>query len=275
LAGQLNIAGSTTVKPIVDKAAEAYQKLHPETQFAVGAGGSGQGIKLAGSGEVQIGMSSRDLKSEEKTQYPNLNSVKIGLDGIAIVVNAANPVKQITAQQVVDVYTGKITNWKDLGGQDAPITLISVNKKHGTLDGFAENFKLETKCDGNEAGVPMYFKTKGTGDYSATSATTVDGNKSVLAAIVTQPNAIAFASLGAVQVLAAKGAAVKALDLDGVTATEANVVDGKYTFQRTLYVLTNGAPTGDIDSFVKFLTSNEGQAIVKSLDFIVTPAPVQ
>jgi phosphate transport system substrate-binding protein len=272
---QISVAGSTTVKPIIDKAAEEYQKSHPGTQFAVGAGGSGQGIALAGKGEVQIGMSSRPLKDKEESEYPNLTSVKLGLDGIAIVVHGDNPVKQITTQQVVDIYTGKITNWKELGGQDAAIVLISLNRKHGTFDGFAEHFKLEANSEGADAGPPVFFKTKEAAEFPKTGARTVDGNKAALAAVLTQPNGIAFASFGSTQALAAKGSPIKMLDLDGVAPTEANVVDGKYSFQRSLFVLTNGAPTGEVENFIKFLTSKEGQTIVNSLDYISTPAPVQ
>jgi phosphate transport system substrate-binding protein len=272
---QITAAGSTTVKPIVDKAAAEYQKGHPETQFAVGAGGSGQGVTLAGKGEVQIGMSSRSLKTEEKSQYPDLTPVKLGLDGIAIVVHGNNPVKQITSQQVVDIYTGKVTNWKDIGGSDAAIVLISMNRKHATLDGFLEHFKLEAKSEGNDAGPPIFFKLKGVPEYSAVSSRTLDGSKAALAAILTQPNGIAFASLGTTQALVTKGSPVKMLDLDGVTPSEANVVNGTYAFQRSLYVFTKGAPKGEVESFIKFLTGSEGQTIVKSLDYIVTPATVQ
>ena len=223
-AEQITVAGSTTVKPIVDKAVLEYQKTHADIQFAVGAGGTGQGVKLAGGGEVQIGMASRTLKPEEKAAFPDLVAKKIGLDGIALVVHGENPVKQITTQQAKDVFTGKITNWKELGGNDAPIELISPNEKHGTFDGFREHFGLEFKSDGST----VHFKNKGDAAFSTTGAAAVDGNKPALAAVVMQPNGLGYVSLGAAAEISAKGAPVKMLDLDLVTPSEANVLNGKY-----------------------------------------------
>ena len=231
------MTGSTTVKPVVDKAVPEYQKTHADIQFAVGAGGTGQGVKLAGGGEVQIGMASATLKQEEKATFPDLVAKKIGLDGIAIVVHGDNPVKHITTQQVKDLFTGKISNWK-LGGNDAPIELISANEKHGTFDGFREHFGLEFKADANT----IHFRNKGEAAYAAIGAVSVDGNKVVLAAIVTQPNGLGYASLGTAAEMAAEGAPVKMLDLDGVTPSEANVLNGTYSLQRGLFLLTKGAP---------------------------------
>jgi phosphate transport system substrate-binding protein len=263
---QITIAGSTTVKPIIDKGTVEYQKIHTEAQFAVGAGGSGQGVKLAGGGGVQIGMASRALKKEEAAAYPDLVATKIGLDGIAIIVNGSNPIKQITAQQVKDVFAGKITNWKDLGGSDAPIELITANEKHGTFDGFREHFGLEFKVAGDK----ISFKKKGDSAASTVAASSVDGNKPMLAVVVTQPNAIGYASLGAAADMAAKGAPVKLLDLDGVTATEANVLKGTYSLQRGLFLLTKGAPKGAAAEFIAYMTGKDGQGLVRSLGFIIT-----
>ena len=184
--------------------------------------------------------------------------------GSSFVVNAGNPVKEITTQQVHDIYLGIIVNWKELGGQDAPIVPISITQIHGTFDGFIEHFKLEAKPDGKK----IYFKNKGESEFAKTSFQTVDGNKEALAAVLSQPNGIAFASLGAAATLAAKGAPVKLLNLDGVTPTEANVLSGTYLFQRPLFLLTKGAPKGSVENFISFMTGPDGQKIVKDLDFI-------
>ena len=116
---QIAIAGSTTVKPIVDQAVKVFGNNRADAEFVVGAGGSGQGVKLVGGGNIQIGMASRNLKDDEKAAYPDLVPTKIGLDGIVFVVNSQNPLKALTRSQAKDVFTGKINNWKELGGSDA------------------------------------------------------------------------------------------------------------------------------------------------------------
>jgi len=131
---QIKIAGSTTVKPIVDQAVETFGKTHADAEFVVGAGGSGQGIKLVGAGNVHIGMASRNLNVAEKVEFPDLVATKIGLDGIVFVVHGQNPVKSLTTAQAKDIFTGKITNWKEIGDNDAPIVLITATNKHGTYD---------------------------------------------------------------------------------------------------------------------------------------------
>lgn len=269
-AEQISIAGSSTVRPIVDQAVKQFQQQHSDVKFVVGGGGSGNGVKLAGKGEIQIGMASRAMKDKEKEAYPELKPVKIGVDGIVVVVNKKNPVRELTTQQVIDIYTGKTTNWKDLGGEDAPIALISTNQKHGTFDAFAEHFKLEGKTEGEGAAAKLYFKLKDGGEYTDASARTADGNKKVLAALLTQPLGVAYASLGAAQALAAKGAPIQIVTLDGVEPTEASVVDGSYSVSRALFVLTKGEPTGTVKQFIDFLTGDEGQQIVKSLDYVPT-----
>jgi len=265
-AQQITVAGSTTVKPIVDEAVKEFGKKNAAVKFAVGAGGSGQGIQAAGKGEVQIGMASRGLKDKEKADFADLQSVRIGIDGVALVVHKNNSVKAIATQQVVDVFTGKIKNWKELGGSDAPIVLVSSNSKHGTYDAFVEHFKLEGKDEGST----VSFKVKG-GEGNGSTVKSVDGAKAALAAVVTQPNALTFASLGTATGMAEKGSPIQVLALDGVAGTEANVLSGSYGFQRPLLVLTKGAAVGPVKEFIDFLAGADGQRIVKTLDYI----PVQ
>lgn len=262
-AQQITIAGSSTVKPVVDEAVKLYGKSHPDLKFVVGAGGSGQGIKAVAKGEVQIGMSSRDLRDAEKAESPDLVATRIGLDGIALVVHKNNAVKSITTQQVVDVFTGKIKNWKELGGADADIVLVAPNSKHGTYEAFVEHFKMEGKDEGGT----ICFKPKGS-DTTGPAVKSVDGNNAALAAVMTQPHALAFASLGTAAGLVARGSPIRLLDLDGVAGTEENVLSGSYKLQRPLLVLTKGEPTGPVKAFIDFLTGAEGQQIVKTLGFI-------
>ncbi|MGO9112195.1 MAG: phosphate ABC transporter substrate-binding protein [Thermoguttaceae bacterium] len=262
---QIKIAGSTTVKPIVDQAVKTFGKTHADAEFVVGAGGSGQGIKLVGAGNVHIGMASRNLKDAEKVEFPDLVPTKIGLDGIVFVVHGQNPVKSLTTGQAKDIFTGKITNWKEIGGNDAPIVLITSSKKHGTYDGFIEHLGLA----GRENADKTYsFKAKDAKDFPPANAAAVDGNKLALAAVVSDLNACSYASFGTAKSMADKGAPIKLLDLDGVQPTQKSIVEGKYTFRRALLVITKGPANGSVKAFIEFLIGEEGQKVVQALDFI-------
>jgi phosphate transport system substrate-binding protein len=264
---KVSIAGSSTVLPIVAEAIKEYRLLHPGTEFVLGGGGSGNGIKAAAAGTVQIGMSSRALKENEKAS--GLVPVKIGYDGIVLVVHARNPLAALSSQQVVAVYTGAIANWKELGGADAPIKVLSTNERHGTFDGFREHFRLEARPEGQEGGGKyLSFKRTG-GQFGPVKALALDGNEAVLAAMMTKPNAFAYTSLGAaLRVLANGQAPVKMLRLDGISPTVAAVLDGTWPVIRPLLVLTLGAPQGQAKAFIDFLTSSDGQQIVERVGYI-------
>ncbi len=270
-AAPIRIAGSSTVHPIVEQAVKVYQETHPEARFIVGAGGSSRGIQRVGDGEVELGMASRALKDKEKTKYPQLEPCQIARDGIVIIVHATNPVQQITRQQVRDIFTGKITNWRELGGDDAPINVVSTNQRHGTFGAFNEHFDLEARAEGTEGSTQyLFFKETEEPAYSSHQVQAVDGNKPVLAAVVTKPNGVSYASLGSALRVIERGVPVKMLSLDGVAPSEAAVLDGSYPVQRPLILLTNGKPEGEVKDFLGFLLGPKGQAIVEAMDCIPT-----
>lgn len=265
---QITVAGSSTIRPIVEKAAKAFNKTHSDVKFVIGGGGSSHGVKSAASGNVLIGMASRNLKDKEKKQWPDLAPYKIGLDGIAIIINKKNPVNKITKQQVQNIFTGKITNWKELGGNDAPIILISKEEGRSTLDLFLKYFGLEAKEIGTGRAAVMVHREKGTREYASITAKLIGPNREAIAAISTKKNAIAYVSVGTAQEVADKGGRIKLLELDGVPATIENVANESYPLRRPLHLLTKGTAKDSAKEFIDFLTGTEGQDIVKSLDFI-------
>jgi len=267
-AEKITTAGSSTIRPIVDKAAKDFKKTHPDVSFIIGGGGSSHGVKAAGSGEVNIGQASRNIKDKEMKAYPNIVPFKIGLDGIAIIVNSSNTVSAITKEKIQDIYTGKITNWKELGGNDAPITLISKEEGRSTLELFLKYFGLEVEEHGSGSSAVIVHKKKGANAFGTKEARLIGPNKEAIAKVSTQPNAIAYVSVGTAQEIARKGARIKLLELDGVAATIANVGNETYPLRRPLHVLTNGAPQGTVKQFIDFMLSEEGQKIVTSLEFI-------
>lgn len=264
----ITTAGSSTIRPIVDAAAKAFRAKHPGVNFVVGGGGSGHGVKAAGSGEVMLGQCSRFLKEQEMKDYPNLVPFKIGLDGVAVIVHKDNGLTKISKEQVQDIFTGKITNWKQVGGKDEPIVMIGKEEGRSTLELFLEYFALEAKEVTENGTKKMAHKKKGDADFSTKTAQIIGDNKEAIAAVSTKPNAIAYVSVGTAQEIMHKGGKIHLLDLDGVPATIANVANETYPFRRPLHVVTNGQPQGNLKNFIDFLLSAEGQDILESLEFV-------
>lgn len=265
---KITTAGSSTIRPIVEKAAKEFKKSHPDVGFVVGGGGSSHGVESAANGEVLIGQASRNLKEKEKKKWSDLVAYKIGLDGVAVIVNKKNPINKISKQQVQDIYTGKIKNWKKIGGIDAPITLISKEEGRSTLELFLKYFGLEAKEVGKGHAAAMVHRKKGTNKYSSIKAKLIGPNREAIAAISTKKDAIAYVSVGTAQEVASKGGRVKLLDLDGVPATTENVANESYPFRRPLHLVTKGEAKGIAKEFIDYLISKEGQEIVSSLEFI-------
>lgn len=235
LTGTVTIAGSTSVQPFSEVLAEKFQEKNPGVQVNVQGGGSSQGVEAAISGAANIGSASRDLNPDEKAQA-NLVVTPIALDGVAIVVNPANKIGALKMEDVKNIYLGNIKNWKELGGADAPITVVSREDGSGTRECFT-NIVMN-----KEDIVKNAIIQNSTGAVR----TTVSGDK----------NAIGYISLASVN------KEVKALDVDGIKANEANVKNGTYKLQRPFIYITKDAPQGLTKTFIDFVLSDEGQKII-------------
>ena len=266
------IAGSTTVKPVVDQGISLFKKLHPEVDAVVGAGGSGPGIQLVGTRAVSVGMVSRPLEAQEREQFPDLVTYTIGLDGVAIVANDANPVRKLSTQQIQDIYTGKITNWKEVGGSNREVVLITLNHRHGTSEVFANYFGLEAKESGVGINLKATFRKEGEAEYSSANAKVIEDHRQVLAQIITTPNAIGYVSIGQALQVTQSGAHLRLLRLDDVEPTVANVQSGVYRFSRPLMLVTKGEARGSVRDLINFFSGPEGQAIVTQLNYIPVAA---
>ena len=259
LAGTITSSGSTTVEPIMKACSTAFQQSHPDAKFVIAGGGSSKGVKLGGSGKVNIGRASRPVNDKEKAAYPDLKTFKVGTDGVALVVNAKNSVTALTSEQVSALFSGKIKNWKEIGGADAPVVLVSLGTEHGTYELFSKKFHLEGKEEGDQV------------NFGGASAIKADSQKIALGTIARKANAVGFASIGAAATFAAKTHRVVLESLDGVAATEANVTNGSYALTRPLLLLTKGEPTGEVKSFIDFALGSACQKKVAELGYI----PVQ
>jgi len=249
LSGKLTVAGSTTVLPINQECARILMERNPDLRISVSGGGSGHGIKAVGAGDIDIGAASRDIKEEEWAKYSDLKPFVIAKDSVAIVVNPKNPVSELTMEEVAKIFAGEINNWKEVGGEDAEIRVITREEGSGTRETF-EKFVMR----------PLQLEI--TADASVKPS-----NGEVRATVATDKNAIGYISLGYVD------ESVKALKIDGVEPTVENVVSGEYPITRNLYLITKGEPEPLEKAFIDFVLSEEGQKIVEELGYIPVQTP--
>lgn len=248
----LKISGSTTVLPIVQKAADQYMAAHPDADIQVSGGGSGVGIQAIGAKTVDIGMSSREVTSDEKTKYPDFVVTTVAQDGIAIIVNPSNDISSLTLQQIRDIYLGNITKWSEISGANVAgtnneIVLIGRDSASGTRSYFDETVLLKA--------TPV------------SSMLEKNSNGAVEQTVAQTPGAIGYVSIGFV------GTDVKALPVGTsqqnlVSPSVDNVKTKTYPISRNLYVITNGQPTGLAGDFIKYILSPDGQKIVSDEGYV-------
>ena len=248
ISGKLTVAGSTTVLPINQECARLLMEENSALRISVSGGGSGHGVKSVGAGEIDIGAASRDVKAAELEQYPDLKPVAIGRDSVAIILHPSNSVRDLTMEQASKIFCGEITNWKDVGGDDADIRVITREEGSGTREVF-------------EKYVMKPFEREIAGAASVKSS-----NGEVRATVSSDAKSIGYLSLGYVD------SSVKAVEIDGVTATVANVRSDEYPISRSLYLITKGEPSELEQAFIDFVLSSEGQQVVEDMGYIKVTA---
>ena len=235
VSGTVSTDGSTSMEKVIGALSESYMAANKDVTVNYNPTGSGSGITAVQEGTCDIGLSSRALKDEEKAA--GLQETVLAYDGIAIIVHPDNPVSDLTLDQIAKLYTGEITNWKDVGGNDAAVVLIGREAASGTRDGFESITGTKDKCQYRQ-------ELTSTGD--------------VITAVSQNPDAIGYASLASVK------DSVKALNVDGVTPSEATVKDGSYKVQRPFVLVTmeGQALTPAAQSFFDYATSSGAADII-------------
>ena len=228
--------GSTSMNKVIGALGEAFE-AETGTTVTYNATGSGAGIQAVQEGRCDIGLASRNLKDAEKES--GLEETILAYDGIAIIVNPANPVGNLDVETIAKIYTGEIKNWKEIGGNDAEIVLIGREAGSGTRSGFEEITDTEDKCQYRQ-------ELTSTGD--------------VITTVASNPNAIGYASLASVK------DTVKALKVDGVSPSEATIKDGSYVIQRPFILVTkkDTALSESAQKFFNFMTSEAANEIISS-----------
>ena len=235
LSGTVATDGSTSMEKVIGALGEFFMEANKDVTFTYNPTGSGSGITAVSEGRCDIGLSSRALKDEEKAG--GLKETVLALDGIAIIVNPANPVNDLDLDTIAKIYTGEITNWKDVGGNDAEIVLIGREAGSGTRDGFESITGMKDACQYRQ-------ELTSTGD--------------VITTVATNPDAIGYASLAALK------DSVKALTVGGVQATEDSVKNGSYVVQRPFVLVTKDGTelSPAAQAFFDYATSAEAAPII-------------
>jgi phosphate transport system substrate-binding protein len=256
-AGNITVKGSDTMVILAQKWAETYMGSKPDMKIQVTGGGTGTGFAALQEQRTDLCNASRKIKPKEietciKAFGKKPVEYKVAVDGLSVYVNADNPIKELTVEQVELIFTGKIKNWKDVGGNDAPIVLYSRENSSGTYEFFKEHV----------------LKGK---DFAA-NAQTMPGTALVLQSVAKEKNGIGYG--GAAYGVGAKHLLIKpAADAAGIEPTEENVLNQKYPIWRYLYVYVNPAlDKGDVAAYLNWIRSDDGQKVVKDIGYFPLPA---
>lgn len=242
LSGSISMVGSTSMEKLANALSEAFMEEHPDVTVTAEFVGSGAGIEAVTNGTTDIGNSSRSLKDEEKAAGVVENVVAI--DGIAVCVDPANEVADLTKEQLTNIYNGTVTNWKEVGGADEPIIVIGREAGSGTRGAFEELVDLKDACK---------------------YANELDSTGAVIAKVASTPGAIGYASLDALD------DSVKALSLEGVEATAENIKAGNYFLSRPFVMATKGEISEQNDlvqAWFDFVLGDEGQQVASEVGLI-------
>jgi len=254
----IQIKGSDTMVNLGQAWAEKYMEKNPGDFIAVTGGGSGTGLSSLISASCDIAMSSRNIKDKEiglaNKKGVSPNEIKVALDGLAVVVNPANPVDKLTLDQLAGIFTGRISNWKDVGGKDEKIVVLSREVNSGTHVYFKEHVLRKNDPNNKEEFAPEALMLSS----SQAIADEVAGNSS----------AIGYYGMGYISAKQKPVAIAKNETSEYVEPVIENVINNKYPISRPLFLYTNGSPEGLIQKFVDFVLSEEGQKIVLATDFV-------
>lgn len=243
-ASRLLLTGSTTMAPLMMEVARRFQTLHPDIQIEVQMGGSGRGVSDTRQGKADIGMVSRALSETERDLY----AIPIGRDGVAVIVHKDNPAASLSDRQLLDIYSGKIANWRQVGGRDAPMQVLAGPLEGGSSELFSHYLRLP------------YDQIKAQRRIAA--------NTERIVAVAADPHAIIWVSVGEAERKARDGIPIKLLAVGGVAAGSKTVRSGNYPISRPLTLVTRGTPTGTARAFIEFCVSSQVTDLLLAFDFV-------
>ena len=244
-AGQkLVLTGSSTIAPLALEIGKRFEKLNPGVRIDVQSGGSTRGVNDARAGLADIGMASRALKPEES----DLMAHRIAMDGIGIILHQKNPVQSLSDKQIKAIYTGSITNWRQLGGEDRRITVVNKAEGRSTLELFLHHFQLKNP--------------------EIRAHVVIGDNQQGIKTVAGNIGAIGYVSIGTAEYEEAHGTPIRLLPMAGVPATVANVRDGRFPLSRPLNLVSKGIPAGLAKQFIQFAQSAAVDDLVTAQYFV-------
>jgi phosphate transport system substrate-binding protein len=244
LTGKLVITGSSTIAPLIAEIGKRFESLYPAVRIDVQSGGSSRGVADARQGLADIGMVSRAMKEDER----DLSAFPVARDGVCPILHRENLVEALADEQVVAIYTGKITNWKAVGGTDAPITVVNKAEGRSTLEVFLQYFKLKN----------VDVKAQVVIGENEQGVKTVAGNR----------NAIGYVSVGTAEYDAAHGVPIKLLPIGGVAASTETVQKGIFPLSRPLHIVTRTPPVGLAKAFIEYAQSKAVHDLIRQQYFV-------
>lgn len=244
LSGKLVVTGASTLAPLISEIGKRFESLYPKVRVDVQTGGSSRGVADTRQGLADIGMVSRAMKDDEK----DLHAFPVARDGVGIIVHKDNPVRALTDEQIIAIFTGKITNWKEVGGKEAAITVVSKAEGRSTLEVFLHYFKLKNTdikpqvvIGDNEHGIK-----------------TVTGNR----------NAIGYVSIGTAEYNESQGVPITLLPTGGVPASTETIRNGTFPISRPLHIVTRTLPAGLAKAFIEYVQSKAAHDIITQQYFV-------
>ncbi|MEW4529912.1 phosphate ABC transporter substrate-binding protein [Maioricimonas sp. JC845] len=244
LSGRLTLTGSSTIAPLMAEIGRAFEAQHPDVRIDVQTGGSSRGIADARSGLADIGMVSRALKEDEQDLQP----FPVAKDGICIIVHHDNPVRELTDEQIVAIYTGSIDNWKDVGGSDGEITVVNKAQGRSTLELFLHYFHLN--------------------NTDVAADVVIGDNEQGIKTVAGNPQAIGYVSIGTAEFDAGQGVPIALLPIGGIPAGTAAVAEGRFPLSRPLNLVTREEPTGLAATFIEFARSPDVHDLIRRQSFV-------
>ena len=244
---RLTLTGSSTIAPVISDLGKAFEQANPGTRIDVQTGGSSRGVSDARSDRADIGMVSRALYEDENdlTAYP------FAMDGVAVIIHSSNPVSELSREYIISIFTGKITNWQELGGEDRPITVVNKAEGRSTLELFLAFFKLSNS------------------DIKA--QVVIGDNQQGIKTVTGNPGAIGYVSIGTAEFEAEFGTPIKLLPMDGINPTTARVADGSFPLSRPLNLVTTGPAEGLAARFIDYARSAAANELIKEHFFVALP----
>ena len=242
--GRLTLSGSSTIAPLAGEIAKRFEARHPGVRVDVQTGGSSRGVADVRRGSVHIGMVSRALNPGEE----DLTAHRLAMDGVAVIVHAANAVAQLTDRQLVDIYTGAVTNWSAVGGADAPITVVNKAEGRSTLELFASHFAMPRE--------------------RIKASVVIGENLHGVRTVAADPHAIGYVSVGTAEFEKSAGVPIRMLPMNGVEPTTATVRQGRFPLSRPLNLVTAGPRTPLVEAFLAMAASPAVADLVEGQFFV-------